>query len=143
MIRTLNFALVFLTGFTCLAVYRVAEETRISEAELRATEAAIADEQDLLAVLGAEWARVTQPARIQALAARHLPLSEQPTVQLSSLTLLPSRPLQHTADPAYRTASVVVPEPAPSAIADAVSELPVPARDTTVPAFTLASYPGM
>ena len=142
MIRTLNFAFVFLAGFTCLAVYRVAEEARISQADLRSTNAAIAEEENLLAVLGAEWARVTQPARIQALAARHLPLSDVPTTQVASLRLLPERALIPADEPAFRTASMLIPEPALEP-APLPAPLPVPARDPSVPAFTLASYPGM
>ena len=91
MIRTLNFAFIAVTGMVCLGLYRVAEEARVAQNELRSTRASIARETDLLAVLGAEWARLTQPARIQALAARHLELSDAPVAELSSLAALPGR----------------------------------------------------
>jgi len=91
MIRTINFAFIALTGFVCLGLYRVAEEARVAQVDLRQARAAIVQEQDALAVLGAEWARVTQPARIQALSQKHLPLTDRAQVELSSLTQLPQK----------------------------------------------------
>jgi hypothetical protein len=91
MLRTLNFALVLVTAAACLALYRVAEEARMTSAELRQTERAIAEEKKLLGVLGAEWSRVTQPARIAALAERHLALADRPGIRLSSLEFLPPK----------------------------------------------------
>jgi hypothetical protein len=129
MIRAMNLAFVIVTGLACLGLYRIAEEARIADAELNAAERAIAGEQNALAVLGAEWARLTQPARIQALAARHLPMSEEPRLQLSSLTLLPERALVPVDEPILRSASVVVSEP------QAGSE-------PLLPDYILASYPG-
>ena len=112
MIRVLNFALIVVTGLACLGLYRIAEEARIAQAELGRSEAAIMSEENALAVLGAEWARLTQPSRIQALAARHLPLVDEPTLQLSSLTLLPPRALVPTEEPIFRSASMLVPQTA-------------------------------
>jgi hypothetical protein len=106
MIRTLNFAFIAITGLVCLGLYRVAEEARVSQDELRRTRAAIARETDLLAVLGAEWARLTQPARIQALAARHLDLAETPVVELSSLRALPDRVYPAQPDTVIRKANI-------------------------------------
>jgi hypothetical protein len=111
MIRTLNFAFLAITGLICLGLYRTAEEVRVAKADLRTTEAGIAREHQAMAVLGAEWARLTQPARIQALAERHLDLSDKPTLALSSLTALPNRlaPVQPN-DP-IRTAKATVTAP--------------------------------
>ena len=44
-----------------------------------------------MSVLQAEWARVADPARIQRLAQAELGTTDTPTVELSSLTLLPRR----------------------------------------------------
>jgi cell division protein FtsL len=130
MLRILNIALVVVTGLACIGLYQIAEEARVAQADLRKVQAEIAGEENAIAILGAEWARLTQPARIQALAARHLPLAEDPTLQLSSLTLLPPRALNPAEEPAFRTASIVVPEPA----RDQAPE----AQD-----IALASYSGM
>jgi cell division protein FtsL len=91
MIRTLNFAFIAITGFVCLGLYRIAEEARVAAVDLRETRSAIVQEQDALAVLGAEWARVTQPARISALTEKHLDLSALPVMEFSSLTQLPQK----------------------------------------------------
>jgi len=130
MIRFLNFSLIIVTGLACLGVYRIAEEARIAQAELRMATAQILEEHNAIAVLGAEWARLTKPARIQALAARHLSLAENPTLQLSSLALLPPRALVPAEEPIFRTASIVVSE-----LAQEQTEV--------VQDMTLASYSGM
>lgn len=116
MIRILNVALVAMTGLACLGLYQIAEEARVADADLRATRAAILREQDALTVLGAEWARLTQPGRIQALAERHLNLSDKPEAQLSSLTQLPPKDAPLTSEGEIRNAKAVVPQPqAPAA----------------------------
>ena len=130
MIRVLTIALCVVTVFACVGLYQIAEEARVAQAELRKVEAEIAGERNAIAILGAEWARLTQPARIQALAARHLPLAEDPTLQLSSLTLLPPRALTPTEEPAFRTASIVVPDLAQEKISESQD-------------FALVSYSGM
>lgn len=109
MIRMLNFTLVLMTGLISLGVYRVAEEARIAAVELRETRTEIAQENQSMAVLGAEWARLTQPARIQALADRYLKMDEHPAAQLASITDLPSKFAPQPED-AIRAASAVVPQ---------------------------------
>ena len=113
MIRTLNFAFIAITGFVCLGLYRVAEEARVAQVDLRQTRAAIVQEKDTLAVLGAEWARVTQPARIQALSQKHLDLSDRAAVELSSLTQLPQKALPAQPETNFATVKAVVPHAKP------------------------------
>lgn len=124
MIRALNVAFIAITGLVCLGLYRIAEEARVAAADLRETRAEIVREQDLLAVLGAEWARVTQPARIQALSERHLNLSDLPAPQLSSLTQLPQKVPPLVPDRGFATVNAVAPEAKPPqpAVAPAESE---------------------
>ena len=112
MMRTLNFAFIVVTGLVCLGLYRIAEEARVARADLAVTERAIVQEHNTMAVLGAEWARATQPSRIAALAERHLDLADRPAIQLSSLALLPhkNRPLV-SPDTVVRTAKATVPLP--------------------------------
>ncbi len=113
MIRTLNFAFIVITGLVCLGLYRIAEEARVAAADLKATRAAIVRQNDALTVLGAEWARLTEPKRIQALVGRHLELSDKPEAQLSSLTQLPSKNPPLVPEDAIRNAKAVVPQPLP------------------------------
>jgi len=110
MIRMLDFTCITIAGLVCLGLYHLAEEARVAQTDLRATKAAIAHERDMLTVLGAEWARVTQPARIQALARRHLDLVDRPAVQLSSLSQLPAKILPVAPEIVIRNAKVVVPQ---------------------------------
>ena len=113
MIRVLNFSLVLMTGLICLAVYRVAEEARMTSLQLRDARATIAQEQQSMTVLGAEWARLTQPDRIQALAERHLRLSDHPVAQLASVGQLPPKFMPQP-ESQIRNANVIVPQqPAP------------------------------
>jgi hypothetical protein len=121
MIRTLNFAFIAITGFVCLGLYRVAEEARVAQVDLRQTHAAIVQEQDALAVLGAEWARVTQPGRIQALSQKHLDLSDHAQVEFSSLTQLPQKAPPLAPESNIATVKAIVPDvkaskPKPAAV---------------------------
>jgi hypothetical protein len=135
MIRTLNLAFIIMTGLVCLGLYRIAEEARVAAADLKATRAAIVRENDAVTVLGAEWAQLTQPGRIQALVGRHLELSDKPAAQLSSLTQLPQKnpPLAPEGD--IRNAKAVVPQPLPQLPAQASGEAPrlppVPSADSS------------
>jgi len=138
MIRTLNFAFVAITSLACLGVYRTAEQARVDQGALKATQAAIVRENNMLAVLGAEWARITQPARIQALTQRHLDLSDSPTVELSSLSQLPAKELPLTAEGEIRNAKAVIPQNAvPRQALPAVEPQPTPAQSTDA---TLAAF---
>jgi hypothetical protein len=130
MIRTLNFVFMAITGLLCLGLYRVAENARVANAELNEARAAIVREHETLTVLGAEWARLTQPARLQALAQRHLHLSDRPGVELSSLTQLPSKNPPLAPEAQFRDAKVVVPAPEPApAPKSAAPARPTPASD--------------
>lgn len=111
MIRILNFTLILATGLICLGVYRVAEEARMTAFELRETRAAIAQENKTMAVLGAEWAKQTQPARIQALAEKYLNVTDRPEAQLASVSQLPPKFIPQPEN-AIRNANAVVQQPA-------------------------------
>jgi hypothetical protein len=113
MLRTLNFAFIAITGFVCLGLYRIAEEARVAAVDLRETRAAIVQEQDTVAVLGAEWARVTQPARIQALSQKHLDLSDRATMELSSLTQLPQKAPPLAPETGFATVKAIAPQVKP------------------------------
>lgn len=91
MIRLLNFSCFALTALACLALYHVSEQTRIAKVELHSVQAQIADQQEAMKVLQADWQRVADPARIQRLAAAKLGIGDNPTIALASLELLPRR----------------------------------------------------
>ena len=90
-LTVVNFAFVAFSGMVCLGLYHVAEQTRVAKDQLHHINHQIAREQNEMTVLQAEWARVADPARIQRLAQAYLGLTNKPTVEMSSLTLLPKR----------------------------------------------------
>jgi cell division protein FtsL len=135
MIRTLNFAFVVITGLVCLGLYRIAEEARVAAADLKATHASIVRENEALTVLGAEWASLTQPGRIQALVGRHLDLSDRPAAQLSSFAQLPPKNPPLAPEGAIRNAKAVVPQPLPQPPGAAPESLPAPSTDPTLASF--------
>ena len=139
MIRTLNFAFIAITGLVCLGLYRIAEDARIAAADLHQTRLAIVSERDALAVLGAEWASITQPARIQALTQRHLNLSDKPAVELSSLTELPVKNPPLVPDNSIRNVNSIVPI-APAAIAPATGAAMAIPQDSPPAASPEASF---
>src|SRR3954471_10336614 len=116
MIRVINFFCFAVSAFACLALYHVSEQTRVTRAETRFVHSRIAQEEQLMDVLQAEWGRVADPSRIQRLAEAQLGAEDKAAVELSSLTLLPRRGDANTVgDAEVRSASAVVPSPAPEA----------------------------
>ena len=91
MIRLLNFCCFAVTALACLALYHVSEETRVARNELRTVSRQIADQEEAMKVLQADWVRVSDPSRIQRLAAQRLGIADAPAVALASLELLPRR----------------------------------------------------
>jgi cell division protein FtsL len=90
-VRILNFFFVGLAALSCLALYRVSENTRIARVELTEVNRQIAQETVTMNVLQAEWQRVAEPARIQRLAQTRLGMSDSPAVVMSSFEMLPRR----------------------------------------------------
>ena len=109
MIRVMNFFCIALAALSCLALYHVSEQTRIAHVRLTHIERNIAQEKSAMNVLQAEWARVADPGRIQHLAESRLGLTDQPTVELSSLELLPRRDATPLGTDDVRAASAVAP----------------------------------
>ncbi|HUJ03208.1 MAG TPA: hypothetical protein VLW75_06200 [Rhizomicrobium sp.] len=106
MIRVMNFFCLALAALSCLALYHVSEQTRVAHVRLANVGRQIAAENTSMSVLEAEWSRVAAPARIQKLAETQLGLSDQPAVELSSLEVLPERPLGNSE---LRNADAVAP----------------------------------
>jgi cell division protein FtsL len=89
--RVLNFFFVGLAALSCLALYRVSENTRVANMELTSVNRQIQQEKSTMNVLQAEWQRVANPARIQRLAQSTLGMSDTPVMELSSFEMLPRR----------------------------------------------------
>lgn len=92
MIRLLNICVIAALVAAAAYVYKIKfESTRQAErvAKLRME---IRREHDLIAALRAEWSKLDNPARIQELAKRHLPLRPVEARQFDKLDRLPERP---------------------------------------------------
>lgn len=91
MTRVLNFCCIVITALACLALNHVSDQTRVADAQLQRTDVEISAANDSLKLLQADWERVSDPSRIQTLAATRLGLEDTATVQVASLELLPRR----------------------------------------------------
>jgi hypothetical protein len=89
MLRVINFFCVAMAGFACLALYHVAEETRVAHFRLKQTEEGIVQTKIDMKVLQADWLRVADPARIQRLAQGHLGMTNDPMKEYASLQDVP------------------------------------------------------
>ncbi|MGB0671247.1 MAG: cell division protein FtsL [Rhodospirillales bacterium] len=86
-------------GFTAFAVafalgcgfFVVAYEVKSLEEDLDGLNRKIADEQEAIHVLRAEWAYLNDPSRLEALAERHLGLAPLDPARIVSFESLPER----------------------------------------------------
>jgi cell division protein FtsL len=105
MLRLLH--LVVIAGLVSAAVhvYKIKFDATVQAEKVATIRRDIRRERDAIALLRAEWARLDNPARIQALADRHLQLRPVEGTQFDDVGRLPMRPPQ------------LVPPDAPDAIA--------------------------
>jgi hypothetical protein len=73
-------------------VYKIKFASTVRAAEVARLAAEIKRQRDAIAVLKAEWVQLENPARIQGLAERHLPLRMLDPAQIDRLDRLPERP---------------------------------------------------
>lgn len=92
MIRALNLGMLALTIMICFGLYRVTHAAQERESELKRVEAEIGAEQRAIDVLKAEWTHLSQPAKVQAMAARYLNLQPMKATQIAYLNEIPMRP---------------------------------------------------
>jgi cell division protein FtsL len=94
MLRYLNvLAIAALVGSAVYA-YSIKYETMLFSAQIGKSTRAIEREHDAIGRLRAEWAYLTRPERVQALAERHLDLQPQALAQIVRLSDLPERAAQ-------------------------------------------------
>lgn len=92
--RLLSLLIVLAVIGAAAFAYDVKYRTKRLAQEAALLEQTIANEQNLIMALHAEWSTLNQPARLQALAARHLPEFKNSTVtQIALAYELPERPL--------------------------------------------------
>jgi hypothetical protein len=90
--RLLNFFVVALLVLAAAYVYEIKFESTLRAERVAKMRVDVRRERDAIAALRAEWATLDNPARIQGLARRHLPLRPTDATQFDSLDRLPERP---------------------------------------------------
>jgi cell division protein FtsL len=105
--RFLHFIVVAALVVAAVDVYRIKFESTVQAQRAARLRAEIGRERDAIAALRAQWARLDNPARIQALAQRHLALKPIDPTQIDSLDRLPAR-LTSPAAPASAHDAVAV-----------------------------------
>lgn len=105
MIRPATAFWIALAGCVGFGLYHLKHEVQALEDDLFRVNRQILAEQEAIHVLHAEWNYMNQPARLQALASRHLDLQPMKTSQIGTLADLPRRPGE--AAPATPPAPVV------------------------------------
>jgi cell division protein FtsL len=92
MMRLINMFVITALVLAAADVYKIKFESTRQAQRVVKLRLEIAREQDVIAALRAEWAKLDNPARIQDLARRHLALKPADTVQFDRLDNLPARP---------------------------------------------------
>jgi len=99
--RLLNFCVLVLLVAAAAYVYEIKFEATLRAERVAKMRGDLLRERDAIAALRAEWATLENPARIQGLSARHLPLRPADAAQYDPLDNLPVRaPLVAPADDA-------------------------------------------
>lgn len=92
--RLLHILVVAVLVMAAAYVYRIKFEATVQAEHLAKLRSEIRRERDAIAALRAEWAKLDNPSRIEALARRHLPLRQIDPLQYDKLDALPERPSQ-------------------------------------------------
>jgi hypothetical protein len=90
--RFLNLCVVVLLLAAAAYVYEIKFESTLRAERVAKMRGDIQRERDAIAALRAEWATLENPARIQGLSRRHLPLRPAEAQQFDSLDNLPDKP---------------------------------------------------
>jgi cell division protein FtsL len=91
-VRLLHLIVVASLVAAAIHVYKIKFESTVQAERVAKLGAEIRRERDRIASLRAEWAQLDNPARIQALAQRHLALKPIDPNQIEPLDHLPERP---------------------------------------------------
>jgi len=91
-LRILNLIVVGVLILAAAYVYRIKFDSTVQAERLAKIRSEVRRERDTIAALRAQWGELDNPARIEALAKRFLPLKPIEPTQFSSLDQLPERP---------------------------------------------------
>ena len=90
--RLIHLIVVAALVIAAVHVYKIKFESALQAERLAKLGVEIRRERDRIGALRAEWAQLDSPARIQALAQRHLALKQIDPAQIEALNHLPARP---------------------------------------------------
>jgi hypothetical protein len=91
-VRLIHLIVVAALVIAAVHVYKIKFESTLQAERLAKLGVEIRHERDRIGALRAEWAQLDSPARIQALAQRHLQLKQIDPAQIETLDHLPERP---------------------------------------------------
>jgi hypothetical protein len=91
-LRILNLIVVGVLILAAAYVYRIKFDSTVQAERLAKIRSEVRRERDAIAGMRAKWGELDDPARIEALAKRFLPLKPIESTQYSSLDQLPARP---------------------------------------------------
>ncbi len=94
MLRVLNLVVIGALILAAAYVYRIKFNSTVQAERLAKIRGEVRRERDAIAALRATWGELENPARIEALAKRHLPLKPITPIQFDQLNQLPERPPQ-------------------------------------------------
>ncbi len=89
--RVLNIIFAAALVLAAAYVYKIKFESTVQAERVAKLRAEIVRERDAIAALRAEWSQLDNPARVQALAQRHLALKPLDPTQIDALDKLPER----------------------------------------------------
>ena len=127
-LRILNLVVIGALFLAAAYVYRIKFDSTVQAERLAKIRSEVRHERDAIAALHAQWGELENPARIEALAKRFLPLKPVAPTQFDQLKQLPDRPpqfikpdspdpigavIENLEEPVAVTGSVSVPEAAP------------------------------
>jgi len=90
--RVLHLCAVVLLVLAAAYVYEIKFESTLRAERIAKMRGDAQRERDAIAALRAEWATLENPARLQGLSRRHLPLRPAEATQYDNLDRLPERP---------------------------------------------------
>lgn len=91
-LRILNFIVIAALVLAAADVYRIKFDSTVQAERLARIRSQVRGERDTIAALRARWGELDNPARIEELAKRFLPLKQIAPTQFDSLDNLPPRP---------------------------------------------------
>ena len=93
-LRALNFVVIGALILAAAYVYRIKFNSTVQAERLAKIRGEVRRERDTIAALRAQWGQLDNPARIEALTKRFLPLKPVTPYQFDQLNQLPDRPPQ-------------------------------------------------